>query len=83
MIVQFVAGCIFFAFLVVTGHFLKFWKTTGDTFFLLFAVGFTLYAIEWFCLALYIGPETLSYIYILRLIATCFIIVAIVQKNRQ
>ena len=83
MIGQFIAGCIFFGFLVVTAHFLKFWRTTGDTFFLLFAVAFALYGIEWICLSLFIGPETLSYIYIVRLIASCFIIAAIVYKNRR
>lgn len=83
MISHFLGGCIFFGFLVVAGHFFKFWKSTRDTFFLLFAIAFVLFGVERFCLALYIGPETLSDIYILRLIASCFIIAAIIQKNRK
>jgi Family of unknown function (DUF5985) len=83
MISAFVSGCIFFGFMVVAGHFLRFWKTTHDKFFLLFAIAFILMGIERICVALYIGAETLSYIYITRLIAACFIIAGIIYKNRK
>ena len=83
MISSFIAGCIFCGFLVVAGHFLKFWRTTRDKFFLYFTIAFLLLGFERICVSLYIGAETLSYIYIIRLIAACFIIVAIVHKNRE
>lgn len=83
MMAQFFAGCIFFGFLIVAGHFLKFWKSTGDRFFLLFAIAFALCGFERICVSLFIGVTTVSYIYILRLIAFCVIIGAIVDKNRN
>lgn len=79
----FISGCIFLGFLVVAGHFFKFWRTTRDRFFLLFAVAFFLLGVEKFIVALFIGAETLSCIYIVRLVASCFIIAAIVDKNRK
>jgi hypothetical protein len=83
MIGHFVAGCIFFGFMIIAGHFCKFWRSTRDRFFLLFAIAFFLLGVEKFCVALFIGAETLSYIYIIRLVASCFIIAAIVDKNRK
>jgi len=83
MIMNFVSGCIFLGFLVVAGHFFKFWRTTRDRFFLFFAIAFFLFGVEKFCIALYIGAETLSYIYIVRLVASCFILAAIIDKNRK
>ena len=83
MIMNFVSGCIFLGFLVVAGHFFKFWRTTRDRFFLLFAIAFFLFGLEKFFIALYIGAETLSYIYTIRLVASCFILAAIIDKNRK
>jgi len=83
MIIQFFSGCIFFGFMIVAGHFLKYWKTTNDSFFLWFAMAFALFGLERFCIALFIGDTTISYIYILRLVASCFIIIAFIQKNRN
>jgi hypothetical protein len=83
MITTFLSGCIVCGFLVVAGFFFKFWRTTRDTFFLLFSIAFLLFGIEQTCIGLFIGPETLSFIYIFRLIATGFIIAAIIDKNRK
>jgi hypothetical protein len=82
MIGHFLLGCIFSGFMVVTGHFFKFWKATGDPFFFLFAMAFFLFGLEQLYV-LFVGVETPSYIYILRLVASCLILIAIVQKNRQ
>lgn len=82
MISQFFSGCIFLGFLVVAGHFLKFWRSTGDRFFLFFAIAFTMFGLERICVGLFIGVATISYIYLLRLIGTCLIIAAIIDKNR-
>jgi hypothetical protein len=83
MIGNFVSGCIFFGFMIIAGHFFKFWRSTRDRFFLLFAIAFFLFGVEKFCVALFIGAETLSYIYIVRLVASCFILAAIIDKNRK
>ncbi|HEV2455804.1 MAG TPA: DUF5985 family protein [Verrucomicrobiae bacterium] len=83
MISSFVAGCTFFGFLIVAGHFFKFWRTTQDRFFLFFAIAFLLFAIEKVCVALIIGAETISWIYLVRLLASCFILAAIIEKNRK
>lgn len=83
MIKHFVAGCIVFGFMIVAGHFLKFWRSTRDRFFLLFSIAFFLFGLEKLCVAFFIGSETASYIYIVRLLASCFILVAIIDKNRK
>lgn len=83
MINNFVAGCIFLGFMIVAGHFFKFWRSTRDRFFLLFAIAFFLFGIEKLCVALIIGAETISCIYIVRLVASCFILAAIIDKNRK
>jgi hypothetical protein len=80
---HFISGCIFFGFMVVAGHFLKFWRSTRDRFFLFFAVAFFLFGVEKICVALIIGAETISYIYVVRLLASCFILAAIIDKNRR
>jgi hypothetical protein len=69
--------------MIIASHFFKFWRATRDRFFLLFAIAFFLFGVEKFCVALYIGAETLSYIYIVRLVASCFILAAIIDKNRK
>jgi|HubBroStandDraft_5_1064220.scaffolds.fasta_scaffold1789976_1 hypothetical protein len=82
MISHFVAGCIFLGFMIVAGHFFKFWRSTRDRFFLFFAIAFFLFGVEKFCVGLFIGSETVSSIYIVRLIASGFILAAIIDKNR-
>lgn len=84
MIGAFVSGCTFFGFMIVAGHFFKFWRATRDRFFLFFAIAFFLFGVEKFCVALIIGSaEAISNIYIVRLLASCFILAAIIDKNRK
>lgn len=84
MITHFIAGCTFLGFMIVAAHFFKFWRLTKDRFFLLFAVAFFLFGVEKICVSLIIGSaETVSYIYIIRLLASCFILAAIIEKNRK
>lgn len=83
MMAQFFAGVVFLGFLVVAAYFLKFWAKSRDKFFLLFATAFLLLGIERFCVSMFIGRTTISYIYIIRLIAFFLIFAAIVQKNRK
>ena len=77
-------GAIALAAFLVGLFFLRFWRATGDRFFLLFAVAFwleggdRLFAYRW------VGMDEASpYHYLVRLLAYGLIIVAIVDKNRK
>ena len=75
-------GAVAMASLVAALFFLRYWRQTRDTLFLLFALAFFLDAAMRFLLGL--GPvsaETEPYIYLTRLISFGMIIAAIVQKN--
>ena len=64
--------------------FLRFWRTTGDRFFLFFAVAFGLEALVRVVLGLSaLSQESEPFIYGLRLLSYAFIIVAVVDKNRS
>jgi uncharacterized membrane protein len=72
------------ASLVAALHFLKFWRHSSDRLFALFAAAFTMMAVNHAALGL-TDPES-EYrlaIYCVRLVAFLFILVAIVDKNRQ
>ncbi len=64
--------------------FYRFWRLSGDRFFLWFAAAFALLAMHWIAL---VGAnpdaESRPYYYLLRLLAFLFIITAAVQKNRK
>jgi uncharacterized membrane protein HdeD (DUF308 family) len=68
---------------VAAMFFLRFWRQTGDSFFLLFAAAFGIDAVARFVLALsQVSAETEPLYYIPRLVMFALIIIAIVQKNR-
>ena len=79
---QFLVGAILMASLVIGLFFLRFWKSTGDRFFVYFALSFL---IEGFNHLLLISPghngEGFIY-YGLRVLAYGLIVVAILRKNR-
>ncbi|CAN5832833.1 hypothetical protein BH18ACI5_BH18ACI5_18800 [soil metagenome] len=63
--------------------FLKYWRQTGDRFFLLFAVAFVALALDWMLLV--IVPQAAEYrhlLYVWRLVGFGFILAAIWDKNR-
>jgi hypothetical protein len=64
--------------------FLRFWRESRELLFALFSVALWLLAASWILLACFnpVG-EAQGYVYGIRLLAFLFIIVAIVQKNRQ
>ncbi len=71
-------GCIAIAL-----FFLRFWRTSGDRFFVLFALAFGTFAVNRFVLLfLDEADEARTYIYFVRLLAFLLIIAAIVDKNR-
>jgi hypothetical protein len=76
-------GAVAMASLVAAMFFLRFWRQTGDSFFLLFATAFGIDAIARFVLAVSsVSKETEPFYYIPRLVMFGLIIIAIVQKNR-
>lgn len=82
---QFMSGAVMMASLCSGIFFLKFWRKTEDRFFVLFASAFFLFAIERCCFAfnpLLTPIDTLSWIYLIRLLAFLLIIVAVIDKNR-
>jgi hypothetical protein len=80
---QLLTGMLMILSLVAALFFALSWRRSGDRFFLIFALAFTLLGIERLILGILNLPESpLLSIYIVRLIAFLLIIVAIVDKNR-
>ncbi|HVV60880.1 MAG TPA: DUF5985 family protein [Pseudolabrys sp.] len=76
-------GAVAMAAFVATLFFLRFWRQTRDTLFLLFALAFAIEGVMRFILGLaHLSNETEPLYYIPRLVAFGLIILAIVLKNR-
>jgi uncharacterized protein DUF5985 len=76
-------SAIAMASLVVMLFFLRFWRQTRDSFFLLFSLAFGIDGLTRFALALVEQADPSDALYYLPRLATfCLIIVAIVRKNR-
>ncbi|MDQ3077384.1 MAG: DUF5985 family protein [Pseudomonadota bacterium] len=81
---DFLAGAITMGFLVAGLFFLRFWKRTGDTLFIAFALAFWLLGLVQAILALGgIPVEERSWVYLIRLAAFALIIASITAKNRS
>lgn len=81
---NFLAGAITMGFLVAGLFFLRFWKRTGETLFVAFAIAFWLLGVAQAILALGgIPVEERSWVYLIRLTAFAVIIVSIMLKNRS
>jgi hypothetical protein len=77
-------GGIAVAAFVAGLFFLRYWRTTGDRFFLFFALSFWLEGGHRFALYQWVGPDEGSPLYYLpRLVAYGLIIAAIIDKNRK
>jgi hypothetical protein len=76
-------GAIATASIVIALFFLRFWRSTGDRFFLFFALSFTLDGLDrlFFSAAGLADAEHPAY-YLLRLVAYGLIVFAILDKNR-
>lgn len=80
----FASGAIAAGFAVCTLFFLRFWRTTRDWFFGVFALSFLLLALNQALSTLLGLPiEERSWLYLLRLAAFSIIILAIVAKNAK
>jgi hypothetical protein len=76
-------GGIVVASFLVSLFFLRFWRTTGDRFFLYFAVSFLIEGLNRCCFGLLnFHSENAPFYYAVRLIAYALILVAIWEKNR-
>ncbi len=79
---DFFSGMITMGFAVCTLFFLRFWRRTRDSLFLVFSFAFMLLALNQALSTLLGLPiEERSWLYLLRLAAFLIIIAAIVKKN--
>jgi len=77
-------GAVAMASFVAATFFLRFWRQTRDSFFLLFSLAFALDGVTRLALALsHISDETEPLYYSARLVTFGLIIIAIVLKNRS
>ena len=81
---QVLLGAIAMASLTVGLFFLRFWRKTGDRFFLFFAASFFVEGVNRAVLGLASVPGELEpLIYLIRLFSFVLILAAIVDKNRS
>jgi hypothetical protein len=82
MVLNYVSGIITMGYFIAGIFFLRFWRRTADTLFLIFGGAFWLMALNQALVTLSgIPREEQSWVYLLRLAAFCLIIAAIVFKN--
>lgn len=76
-------GAVGMASFVAMLFFLRFWRQTGDGFFLNFAIAFGVDAVSRFTLGMtHVSAEVEPFFYLARAVTFGLIIVAIVNKNR-
>jgi hypothetical protein len=76
-------GGISIASMIASLYFLRFWRTTGDRFFLFFAVSFFVEGVNRAALGSSGQPnEATPFFYLVRLLSFALILVAILDKNR-
>ena len=92
MIAAFISGISLATFAASGYFFLRFWRKSGDSFFLQFSVACWLLATERIALLLVSGAElpirstvseSSSWVYLIRLAAFAFILTAIIQRNHR
>jgi hypothetical protein len=80
---DFLLGVTAMGCLVVALFFVRFWRSSGDRFFLFFALGFATFAVNRAVLAtLDAHDEERIVVYVMRLLAFLLIAWAIAEKNR-
>ncbi|MGA7853399.1 MAG: DUF5985 family protein [Candidatus Acidiferrales bacterium] len=78
----FLLGVVVMASLTAGVFFLKFWKSTRDSFFLAFAAYFLIEGLDRIALLFFAKPNEASpWIYLVRLFALLLILAAILRKN--
>ncbi|RYG39110.1 MAG: hypothetical protein EON93_00645 [Burkholderiales bacterium] len=76
-----VSGAIVMACAVIGLYFLRFWKSSRDSFFLYFAAAFWIQGAQWLYTGVGSANEYGEVPYLARLLAYLLIVVAILQKN--
>jgi hypothetical protein len=78
------SGALIAGYLTVGLFFLRFWKSTRDRLFLLFASAFAVLGLQRLIQSVATVPtEDVTYLYVMRLAAFIIIIIAIIDKNRS
>ncbi len=81
---QFLTGASATVSLFIGIFFLRFWRTSRDRLFLIFALGFWTLSLHWVLLGLAdVANESRHYFYLLRLVAFALIITGVIDKNRS
>jgi 4-hydroxybenzoate polyprenyltransferase len=75
-------GATMMGCLTVALFFLRFWRETGDRFFLIFALAFATFGVNRLLLVALDDDEAQTAVYAARLVAFLLIAAAIVDKNR-
>ncbi|STY29171.1 Uncharacterised protein [Legionella wadsworthii] len=83
MINAMLIGAFAMASIIICLFFLRFWKSTQDSFFLYFAGSFLLEGLNRVILGLTTQQDQKPLIYIIRMCAYLLIVYAIFQKNKQ
>jgi uncharacterized membrane protein HdeD (DUF308 family) len=79
---QMLLGAISITSLIIALFFLRFWRKTGDRFFLFFAVSFCMEGINRAVLGLTLHPnEGQPFFYVVRFLSFALILIAIADKN--
>lgn len=80
--IDFLAGAVTVGYLVAAGFFVRYFRTTGERLFCIFAIAFALLALnQALAYVLAVVSEPSSFVYGLRALAFLLILVAIVDKN--
>lgn len=80
---DFISGAIAMAYLIAGVFFLRFWRRTRDTLFLIFAIAFWLLSANSAAFALAGVSRGEGWVYLFRLAAFILIILAILGKNTR
>ena len=80
--IEMLSGALLFSYFIAGVHFCRFWRRTGDRFFLHFAAAFWLLALNQLATSIpAVANETRGYEYLLRVLGFIVILLAIVDKN--
>jgi hypothetical protein len=81
---QLMSGAMVLAYVLAGVFFLRFWRTTRDRLFMIFAIAFWILAAQRLALAMTTEVfEDVTYLYVVRLIAFVLILGAIIDKNMK
>ena len=81
-LVPFLQGAVTMGCVVIGLFFLRFWQQSRDRLFLAFAVAFWMLACSYVVLVVASATDWRVYVFVLRLLAFCLILLAIYDKNK-